>query len=71
VKWKRQFPVFGAVSGTIACAAAVEAIKVITGLGQPLYGRLLHIDMRNMQTKTLRIARDPQCPVCGDLPATG
>ncbi len=65
--WKRQFPVFGAVSGTIACLAAVETIKLIAHLGEPLIGRLLQIDMRNMTTRTLRVAREPGCPACGSL----
>ena len=34
--WKRQFPVFGAVSGTVACLGAMEVIKLITGIGTPL-----------------------------------
>ncbi len=62
--WKRQFPVFGAVSGTVACLAAVEAIKLIAGLGEPLAGRLLTIDMKCMTTRTLNVRRDPDCPVC-------
>ena len=33
--WKRKFPVFGAVSGTVACLGAVEAIKLISGIGDP------------------------------------
>jgi molybdopterin/thiamine biosynthesis adenylyltransferase len=65
--WKREFPVFGGVSGTVACLAAVEVIKVISGLGQPLIGRLLQIDMRDMTTKTLRVAREPDCAVCGSI----
>ncbi len=64
-QWKRQFPVFGAVSGTIACLAAVEAIKTISGLGQPLHGKLLTIDMRDMSFHKVNIKRNPQCSVCG------
>lgn len=63
--WKREFPVFGAVSGTIGCLAAMEAIKVISGLGEPLHGRMLSFDMRDMTTTTRRIRRDPECPECG------
>lgn len=64
-QWKRQFPVFGAVSGTIACLAAVEAIKVLAGLGDPLIGTLLTIDMRAMNFHKVHIKRNPQCSVCG------
>lgn len=65
--WKRQFPVFGAVSGTIACIAAFEAIKLIAGLGDPLTGRMLTIDFRAMTPRVMRIARDPRCPVCATI----
>jgi molybdopterin/thiamine biosynthesis adenylyltransferase len=62
--WRRQFPVFGAVAGTVGCLAAVEAIKLITGVGDPLCGQLLAMDMREMSFRRLRIARDPDCPAC-------
>lgn len=63
--WKRQFPVFGAVSGTVACLAAMEAIKLIAGIGQPLAGRLLRMDLRAMTFRTLTIEPRKDCPVCG------
>ncbi len=62
--WKRQFPVFGAVSGTVACMGAVEAIKVIAEIGTPLAGRLLKMDLRDMSFRTLNFARRTDCPVC-------
>jgi molybdopterin-synthase adenylyltransferase len=65
--WRRQFPVFGAVSGTVGAMAAMEAIKVIAGFGQPLVGRLLTFDLRDMTTFTARIERDPRCATCGQL----
>jgi hypothetical protein len=43
--WKRQFPVFSAVSSTVGSLAAMEAIKLIAGIGQPLAGRLLTFDL--------------------------
>lgn len=63
--WKRQFPVFGAVSGTVACMGAMEAIKVIAEVGQPLAGRLLRFDLREMTFRMLKVARSKSCPVCG------
>ncbi|TWU25395.1 Molybdopterin-synthase adenylyltransferase [Novipirellula galeiformis] len=63
--WKRQFPVFGAVSGTVACMGAVEAIKVIAEIGTPLAGRLVKMDLRDMSFRTLNFARRSDCPVCG------
>jgi molybdopterin/thiamine biosynthesis adenylyltransferase len=67
--WRRQFPVFGAVAGTVGCLAAVEAIKLITGVGDPLRGRMLAFDLRTMHFRRLRIARDPSCPTCSAITA--
>lgn len=66
--WTRRFPVFGAVSGTVGCLAAMEAIKVLTGLGDPLANRLLQIDLRQVTFRLLGVTRDPVCPVCGGRP---
>lgn len=44
--WTRRFPVFGAVSGTIGGLAAVESIKCLTGIGEPLLGRMMSFDFR-------------------------
>lgn len=63
--WTRQFPVFGAVSGTVACMAAMEAIKVLSGIGQPLLGQLLKFDLRDMHFQKLAISRRRDCEVCG------
>jgi molybdopterin/thiamine biosynthesis adenylyltransferase len=65
--WKREFPVFGAVAGTLGCLGAMEAIKVLAGLGEPLLGKLLLCDLRNMSFHTTTIKRRPGCPVCGHL----
>jgi molybdopterin/thiamine biosynthesis adenylyltransferase len=65
--WRREFPVFGAVSGMVACLGAVEAIKLIAGFGNSLAGRLLTGDLRTMTFRTMRISRRPDCDVCGDL----
>lgn len=67
-QWKRQFPVFGAVSGTVGCLAAMEAIKLIAGFGEPLFNRMLRMDLRDMTMQTLALARNPECAVCGSLP---
>ena len=66
--WKREFPVFSAVSSTVGSLAALEAIKLIAGIGQPLSGRLLTFDLRDMSFRTIAIARRPDCAVCGHLP---
>ncbi len=66
-QWKREFPVFGAVSGTVGCMAAMEAIKLISGLGEPLLGRMVQFDLRDMSFHTFDIARDPNCSRCASL----
>ncbi|VAX37657.1 Molybdopterin-synthase adenylyltransferase [hydrothermal vent metagenome] len=63
-EWKREFPVFGAVSGMVGCLAAMEAIKVLAGLGETLKGQMLFCDLRNMAFRKFRINRNPKCPVC-------
>jgi molybdopterin/thiamine biosynthesis adenylyltransferase len=60
------FPVLGAVAGTVGCLAAIEAIKVVTGWGEPLDDRLLTLDLQRMIFQTLPITRDPACPVCAE-----
>jgi molybdopterin/thiamine biosynthesis adenylyltransferase len=64
--WKRQFPVFGAVAGSVGCLAAMEAIKVLAGFGEPLAGRMLIGNLRDMTFRTVRVSRNLQCAVCGE-----
>jgi len=64
--WKREFPVFGAVSGTVGCLAAMEAIKILAGFGEPLAGTLLSCDLRTMSFSRRQIQRNPECSVCGE-----
>lgn len=63
--WRRQFPVLGAVSGTVACLGAVEVVKLITGLGTSLAGTLLTMDLGHMHFRRHRIRPRPGCSVCG------
>ena len=63
--WKRQFPVFGAVSGAVASLAAMEAVKVLAGIGKPLAGRMLCQDLANMTFRTFEIEQRANCEVCG------
>lgn len=65
--WQRAFPVFGAVAGTVGSLGALEAIKCLAGLGEPLAGRLLLGDLGAMTFRTLPLRRDPRCAVCGDI----
>lgn len=67
-EWDRWgFGVLGAVSGTLACLAALEAIKLITGLGEPLLGKLLTMDLARAEFAKRRPYHDPNCPTCGHL----
>ena len=66
-EWRREFPVFGAVSWTVGCMAAMEAIKVLGGFGESLAGSLLTFDLRDMQLAKRRVLRDPECRVCGGI----
>ena len=62
--WQRRFPVFGAVSGMVGCLGAMEAIKIIAGLGNPLFGRLLTCDLKSMKFEQVRLRPSQDCPVC-------
>jgi molybdopterin/thiamine biosynthesis adenylyltransferase len=64
--WKREFPVFGAVSGTVGCMAAMEAIKVLAGFGETLAGTMLTFDLRDMTFSRRQIQRREGCEVCGE-----
>ncbi len=64
-EWKRHFPVFGAVAGTIGSLGTLEAIKVLAGFGEPLVGKLLVCDLADMSFKKLQFSRNDACPVCG------
>jgi molybdopterin/thiamine biosynthesis adenylyltransferase len=61
-----QMGVIGALAGVIGSMAALEAIKLITGAGQALTGRLLLYDGLTGASRTVRLAADPRCPVCSD-----
>lgn len=56
--------VIGPLVGIIGAAQAMEAIKVISDVGQPLTGRLLILDAWRMEWREMKLARDPDCPVC-------
>src|SRR5689334_16155831 len=57
--------VVGALAGVIGSMMALEAVKLITGAGEPLTGRLMIYDALSAETRTVRVAGDPECPVCG------
>jgi molybdopterin-synthase adenylyltransferase len=63
--WARRFPVFGAVSGVVGCLGAMEAIKLICGIGEPLLDRLLMYDLRDVRFRMVHTQRRQDCQVCG------
>jgi molybdopterin-synthase adenylyltransferase len=65
--WKRQFPVFGAVAGVAGSLGAVEVIKLLTGIGQPLAGVMLAMNLDTLRYHQFKTVRDPSCPVCGGI----
>lgn len=60
-----QFPIIGATCGVIGSIQASEAVKLLTGKGEPLAGRLLLWDGLSGSADSLTIERDPCCPDCG------
>ena len=57
--------VLGVLCGTIGSIQVTEAIKLLTGIGDPLLGRLLVYDALEMEFRQVRIRKDPNCAVCG------
>ncbi len=57
--------VLGAVPGIVGAVQAAEALKLLLGVGEPLVGRLLLVDVRRMRFHTVALRRDPACPACG------
>ncbi|MFZ3374201.1 MAG: molybdopterin-synthase adenylyltransferase MoeB [Chthoniobacterales bacterium] len=63
-----QAGVLGVLPGIIGVLQAIETLKLILGIGEPLVGRLLHFDALKVKFRELNLRRDPQCPVCGENP---
>ncbi len=59
--------VLGAMTGVVGAMQAVEAVKLITGSGASLDGRLMLYDALQAETRTIKLAKRPDCPVCGEL----
>lgn len=56
--------IVGAITGIVGTLMSLEAIKLITGAGEPLIGRVQIIDGRSGALRTVKLARDPACPAC-------
>src|SRR5436190_5349637 len=63
-----QAGVLGVLPGIIGMLQAIEAIKLILGIGESLIGRLLHFDALKITLRELKLRHDPHCPVCGENP---
>jgi molybdopterin/thiamine biosynthesis adenylyltransferase len=64
---EEKFPVLGAAVGTLGLLEALETVKLVTGLGEPLIGRMLHFDGEAMSFQEIKVERRTTCPVCGSL----
>jgi molybdopterin/thiamine biosynthesis adenylyltransferase/rhodanese-related sulfurtransferase len=60
--------VLGVLPGIIGSLQAMEAIKLLAGIGDSLAGRLIHYDALAPRFREFKLRRDPECPVCGDHP---
>ena len=60
--------VLGVLPGIIGVMQAIEAVKLIVGIGEPLIGRLVHFDALKMKFREFKLRRDPKCPVCSEHP---
>lgn len=61
--------VLGALCGVIGSLQALEALKLVTGIGEPLIGRLMTYDGLRQRFDTLTLPRNPSCPLCGEAPS--
>lgn len=60
--------VLGVLPGVIGTMQAIETIKLLLGIGKPLVGRLMLYDALEQSWKTLKVKKNPGCPVCGENP---
>lgn len=69
--WRRRFPVLGAVAALAGNLGAIEGIKLLTGLGTSMAGRMIFFDAAEMRWQTIGLQRDAACPVCGPIGEAG
>ena len=60
--------VFGVICATIGAGQATEGVKLLTGIGEPLIGRMQIYDALEARWQTIKVNKDPECPVCGKNP---
>lgn len=62
-----RVPVLGATPALLAALQVMEAVKLITGIGEPLVGRMLFLNGKEMEFETVEMKRNVKCPVCSNL----
>lgn len=60
--------VLGVLPGLVGCVQALEAMKILLGVGRPLIGRMVYFDTLSMELRIHKLRKDPDCPVCGERP---
>jgi len=60
--------VLGALTGLVGSIQAIEALKLLLGIGESLSSRLILIDALSMSFREVKLKRNPACPLCGDNP---
>ncbi|MCS7108901.1 MAG: HesA/MoeB/ThiF family protein [Sulfolobales archaeon] len=63
----RPFPVLGTTPGVMACLQVTEAVKLITGYGQPAFNKLVVYDGYSMSFTELKVSKKPDCPICSKV----
>lgn len=66
-EFEEFFPVIGAISSAVGSLAALEAIKILSGCGRPLFGRMLTLDAWQGIVQQIELQRNPACQVCGGV----
>jgi len=65
--FEELFPVIGAISAAVGSLAALEAVKILSAAGRPIFGRLWLIDAHQGHACFVELHRDPHCPCCGSF----
>jgi len=64
---EREIPILGVTPGILGTMEALEAIKIITGYGEPAIGKLIIVNGKKGEFEVINVRRNPECPVCGHL----
>jgi len=64
---EREIPILGVTPGILGTLEALEAIKIITGYGEPAVGKLIIVNGKKGEFEVINVRRNPECPVCGHL----